>query len=55
MNGSAKLLLNVYKCVHIIVSEHVCAGENRANIFVINVLKSFIYVKVHFRINIVGN
>ena len=36
MNGSAKLLLDVYRCVHIIVSEQMCTGENRANICVIN-------------------
>ena len=36
MNGSAKLLLDVYRCVHIIVSEQMCTGENRANICVID-------------------
>ena len=36
MNGSAKLLLDVYRCVHIIVSEQMCTGENRVNMCVIN-------------------
>ena len=36
MNGSAKLLLDVYRCVHIIDSEQIYTGENKATICVIN-------------------
>ena len=36
MYGSAKLLLDVYICVQIIVSEQMCTVENRVNICVIN-------------------
>ena len=36
MYGSVKLLLDVYRCVHIIVSEQMCTGENRVNLCVIN-------------------
>ena len=42
MNGSAKLLLDVYRCVHIIVSEQMCTGENRANICVRNLENAII-------------
>ena len=36
MCGSAKLLLDVYRCAHIVVSEQTCTGGNRVNTCVIN-------------------
>ena len=42
MSGTAKLLLDVYRCVHIIVSEQMCAGENRANMCLINLENAII-------------
>ena len=42
MNGSAKLLLDVYRCVLMILSEQMYTVENRANIRVINLENAII-------------
>ena len=42
MNGSAKLLLDVYRCVLMILSEQMYTVENRANICVINLENAII-------------
>ena len=42
MNGSAKLLLDVYRCVLIILSEQMYTVENRANTCVINLENAII-------------